>query len=71
MIEGLIPYYHHWYHPKPVGITSARRAELDRLHRVLYSCAEHLSLKYKDYVGRYMPLSDKEMQILEMTLNTS
>ncbi len=66
MIEGLIPYYHHWYLPKPVGITSARRAELDRLHRVLYSCAEHLSLKYKDYVGRYMPLSDKEMQILEM-----
>ena len=66
MIEGLIPYYHHWYHSRPVGITSGRRAELDRLHRVVYACAEHLSLKYKDYVSRYMPLGDKEMQILEM-----
>ena len=66
MIEGLIPYYHHWYHSRPVGITSGRRAELDRLHRVLYTCAEHLSLNYKDYVSRFMPLGDKEMQILEM-----
>ena len=66
MIEGLIPYYHHWYHSRPVGITSGRRAELDRLHRVVYACAEHLSLKYKDYVSRFMPLGDKEMQILEI-----
>ena len=66
MIEGLIPYYHHWYHSRPVGITSGRRAELDRLHRVVYACAEHLSLKYKDYVNRFMPLGDKELQILEM-----
>ena len=66
MIEGLIPYYHHWYHPRPVGITSGRRAELDRLHRILYACARHLSLRYKDYVNQFMPLGDKEMQILEM-----
>ena len=69
MIEGLIPYYLHWYHTKPVAITQARKRELERLHRVLYRCAEHFSLKYKDYVGRYMPLSDKVMQILQMQEN--
>ncbi|MBO4434446.1 MAG: hypothetical protein J5769_03215 [Bacteroidales bacterium] len=66
MIEGLIPYYLHWYHERPVGITSARRAELNRLHRILYACAEHFALHYKDYVDQFMPLGEKEMQILQM-----
>ena len=65
MITNLTDYYLRWYHDRPVAITSSRRAELRELHRVLYKCAEHLVLHYKDYVPKWMPLGEKELEILE------
>lgn len=66
MFSDLAPYYLHWYHARPVGITPARRDELRRLHAVLYRCAEHFALHYEDYVPGRIPLSDKELEILSL-----
>lgn len=65
MYSDLSDYYLHWYHERPVGITSQRRDELRRLHAVLYKCAAHLALHYEDYVPRWMPLSDRALELLE------
>ena len=64
MYADLADYYLRWYHDRPVGITSARRDELRRLHAVLYRCAEHFALHYEDYVPRWMPLGERELQLL-------
>ena len=66
MIPALASYYHRWYHSRPVGITTARRKELERLHSILYKTAEYLSLNYRDFVDRYMPLGERDMEILEL-----
>ena len=66
MIPSLTSYYHRWYHGRPVGITTARREELERLHSILYRAAEYLSLNYREFVDRYMPLCERDMEILEM-----
>ena len=65
MITDLSDYYLRWYHDKPVAITTGRRDELREVHRVLYKCAEHLALHYKEYVPKWMPLGEKELEILE------
>jgi hypothetical protein len=65
MITNLSDYYLRWYHDRPVAITSGRREELQELHRILYLCAEHLALNWRDYVQKWLPLSDKELEILE------
>ena len=59
-------YYGRWYHDRPMVITSARRDELRRLHRILYKCIAYMAEHYREYVSRYMPLSDREMQILDL-----
>ena len=59
-------YYGRWYHDRPMVITSARRDELRRLHRILYKCIAYIAEHYREYVSRYMPLSDREMQILDL-----
>lgn len=65
MFSDLTDYYLRWYHERPVGITSARRDELRRLHRILYTCAADFSLHYDRYVPRWMPLGDRELTLLE------
>ena len=59
-------YYGRWYHDRPMVITSARRDELRRLHRILYKCIAYMAEHYREYVSRYLPLSDREMQILDL-----
>lgn len=66
MIPELTSYYLHWYHDRPVGITSARRKELERLHSLLYRAAEFFCLNYRDFVDEYMPLGRRDMEILEL-----
>lgn len=58
-------YFLRWYHPKPLLITLGRRDELRRMHALLYKCICHLAEHYRDYVDKYMPLSEKEMEILD------
>ena len=65
MITNLTDYYLRWYHDRPVAITSSRRDGLRALHRILYRCAERLSLNYRQYVAKWIPLEDKELEILE------
>ncbi|MCR4824534.1 MAG: hypothetical protein K5849_04160 [Bacteroidales bacterium] len=65
MYSDLAPYYLRWFHDRPVGITSARRGELRRLHAILYRCAEYFSLNYQDFVPSKMPLGPREMAVLE------
>ena len=65
MIRELTDYYLRWYHERPMAITSPRREELRRLHGIIYKCAEHLALNWKEYVPRWMPLGDKDLEILE------
>ena len=65
MYSDLADYYLRGYHSRPVAITGARREELHRLHRVLMKCIDFLALNYRRFVPEYMPLVDKEMQILE------
>lgn len=64
MFSDLTDYYLRWYHDRPVGIPSQRRDELRRLHAVLYKCAEHLALHYEDYVPRWLPLSERALELL-------
>ena len=65
MFSDLAPYYLRWFHDRPVGITSARRDELRRLHAILYRCVEHFALHYPDYVPSRIPLGPQELSILE------
>ena len=58
-------YYHRWYHEKPMVITPERNEELREMHRVLYKCVEYMATNYADFTDKYMPLSEKEMEILE------
>ena len=58
-------YYHRWYHEKPMVITPERNEELREMHRVLYKCVEYMAANYADFTDKYMPLSEKEMEILE------
>ena len=64
MFSDLSAYYLRWYHSRPVGICSARRDELRRLHRVLYRSIEELVQHYEDYVQDW-GFSDKEWELLE------
>lgn len=64
MLRDLTEYYLRWYHTKPVAITSERRDELRRLHRVLYACICHFVAHYREFVPVCMPLSQREMDIL-------
>lgn len=64
MYSDLSDYYLHWYHEKPIAVTSQRRDELRRLHRCLMACINHFVQHYESLTERYMPLSDKEMEIL-------
>ena len=66
MFSDLSSYYHRWYHDRPMAVTPERRDELRRLHRCLMACINHFVQDYKSLTARYMPLSDKEMEILEM-----
>lgn len=59
-------YYLRWYHDKPLVVTSARRDELRRLHRVLYRVCEHFALHWREWTWKYMPLSEKEEALLDM-----
>jgi len=61
-----IPYYARWYHDRPLAIPPARRDELRQLHRVLYKCVAHMAESYADYVPRFIPLSDRELALLEL-----
>ncbi len=65
MYSDLADYYLRWYHSRPVAITGGRREELHRLHRVLMKCIDFFALNYRRLVPEYMPLGDKEMQILD------
>lgn len=58
-------YYLRWYHSRPVAITTPRREELRRLHKVMYKCIEYMVGHYEDWVPKYMPLSPREMDILK------
>ena len=58
-------YYHHWYHAKPMLITSERRDELRRMQALLYKCIVYMAEHYREWVPRYMPLDDKVMEILD------
>ena len=65
MFSDLSDYYLRWYHERPVAITAPRREELRRLHAVVYKCAEYLAQHYESLAPRWMPLSDRAMQLLE------
>lgn len=58
-------YYFRYYHDRPMVVTSARVKELRELHRILYKCIEFMAYHYKEYVDKFMPLSNQEMEILE------
>ena len=64
MYSDLSDYYLRWYHERPVAITPARRDELRRLHRSLMACIDYFVKNYEELTARYMPLSDKELEIL-------
>ena len=58
-------YYHHWYHAKPMLITSERRDELRRMQALLYKCIAYMAEHYREWVPQYMPLDEKVMEILD------
>ena len=58
-------YYHHWYHDRPMLITSERRDELRRMQALLYRCIVYMAEHYREWVPQYMPLDDKVMEVLE------
>lgn len=60
MYSDLAPYYHRWYHERPVLVTPERREELRTLHRILLKCAHHLPEVWQDY----LPLGERERDIL-------
>ena len=58
-------YYHHWYHAKPMLITSERRDELRRMQALLYKCIVYMAEHYREWVPLFMPLDEKVMEILD------
>ena len=60
-----LEYYHHWYHSKPMLITSERRDELRRMQALLYKCIVYMAEHYREWVPQYMPLDEKVMEILD------
>ena len=58
-------YYHHWYHDRPMLITSERRDELRRMQALLYKCIVYMAEHYREWVPQYMPLDEKVMEILD------
>ena len=58
-------YYHHWYHAKPMLITSERRDELRRMQALLYKCIVYMAEHYREWVPQCMPLDEKVMEILD------
>ena len=60
-----IDYYHHWYHDRPMLITSERRDELRRMQALLYKCIVYMAEHYREWVPQYMPLNEKVMEILD------
>jgi len=58
-------YYHHWYHARPMLITSERRNELRRMQALLYKCIVYMAEHYQEWVPEYMPLDEKVMEILD------
>ena len=64
MYSDLSAYYLRWYHEKPIAVTTRRRDELRRVHRCLMACINHFVQNYEALSARYMPLSDKELEIL-------
>ena len=50
MYRDLQDYYLHWYHMRPVGISTVRQEELRRLHRVLYTAIEYFAGHYAHYI---------------------
>ncbi|MBP5772013.1 MAG: hypothetical protein J6W75_11805 [Bacteroidaceae bacterium] len=58
-------YYHHWYHDRPMLITSERRDELRRMQALLYKCIAYMAEHYREWVPEYMPLDEKVMEILD------
>ena len=58
-------YYHHWYHAKPMLITSERRDELRRMQALLYKCIVYMAEHYREWVPQYLPLDEKVMEILD------
>lgn len=58
-------YYHHWYHDRPMLITSERRDELRRMQALLYKCIVYMAEYYREWVPKYMPLDEKVMEILD------
>ena len=64
MFSDLSDYYLRWYHKRPVAVPSARRDELRRLHSCMMDCIHYFVQHYESLTARYMPLSDKELEIL-------
>ena len=58
-------YYHHWYHDRPMLITSERRDELRRMQALLYKSIVYIAEHYREWVPEYMPLDEKVMEILD------
>lgn len=58
-------YYHHWYHDRPMLITSERRDELRRVQALLYKCISYMAEHYREWVSEYMPLDEKVMEALD------
>ena len=58
-------YYHHWYHAKPMLITSERCNELRRMQALLYKCIVYMAEHYREWVPQYMPLDEKVMEVLD------
>ena len=65
LFAGKLDYYHHWYHSKPMLITSERRDELRRMQALLYKCIAYMAEHYREWVPKYMPLDEKVMEILD------
>ena len=63
--SDLQDYYFRWYHSRPVAVTPERRDELRRVHRCLMACIGHFVADYERLTASFMPLGEKEMQILE------
>lgn len=67
---GRKDYFLRWYHSKPLVITDQRREELRQLHTVVYKACKYLALHYREFTDTFMPLSPKEMDILDYQSRT-
>ena len=60
-----VEYYLRWYHEKPLQIMSARRAELSRVHALLYRCIVLMAEHWHEFIPGVITLSDKAIEILD------